>query len=39
MGWKAINIKERMLDQGRIFEAYKEFPSLAREALIFRRCM
>lgn len=37
MGWKAINMKERLLDNGRVIEAYKDLAGLAREALLFRR--
>lgn len=39
MAWKAINIKDRMLRKGRIIEAYKDLPGLAREALHFHRSM
>ena len=38
MGWKAINMKEKMIDDGRMHEAYKNFPVLAREARFFRGC-
>lgn len=37
MGWKVINMKERLLDRGRVIEAYKDLAGLAREALLFRR--
>jgi hypothetical protein len=38
LGWKAINLKERIIDEGRLFEAYKSFPSLEREARFSQRC-
>ncbi|ETN37711.1 uncharacterized protein HMPREF1541_07334 [Cyphellophora europaea CBS 101466] len=37
LAWKAINMKERMLDKGRVFEAYKDLAALTREALLFRK--
>lgn len=38
IGWKLIDMKERLLDKGRVFEAYKDLAGLAREALHFHRC-
>lgn len=38
MGWKAINMKEKLVDEGRMHEAYRDFPRLAREARFFRQC-
>jgi hypothetical protein len=38
LAWKAINIKDLMLDVGRIIEAYTHLPGLVREAIIVHKC-